>query len=604
MIYVGYIHLDEITTFTGEGFITALNSIVDTNPKIIRKKSVTLGYGKILADQDMDEIWQSDTSLLMGRIFDKANQSSFSEKKFKHCAHLPNKEFLEKIWGKYVYINVDTHKPSVDIILDMTGQLPFFYYPFPNGSVLFSSHAEIISNTLSQKIGHRLEYNLEYLCSYLIYGNSSSIQTPFKGVYEVPPGCHLKITKASKTTIPFWDPTLACKGSSLDKKGNNAIDVLQSTLKPWIAPYKNVCVSLSGGLDSSSLVYCLKDIVREDQTLKALNYFHSQIKSSNELYHARNVCKETDIELIEVDVSASLPFDPPRNKSPLKLNKPFPGLVSQKWLETTCDYVCSEASTVFLSGHGSDHIFMRPPSKKSLADYVIEKGFKGSKQKLHEVTHFYRDSLFSIIKENLSSLFLYTCKIHRKKRGISNANDEVPKWIKPALIKQISSQFVHPVYDCLPRNILPGKYEQIDALYEGIASIHVECMNQNDPMYYPFLYEPVVEFALSFSTYKLFDKGYDRYPLRQAVSDRFRTETVWRRDKGQTTGVFQLGVKRNLEYILETCLEGYFVKNGLIDREGLYKTIRLIANGDIKHFWPFLHLISAEIFLKSWEKRT
>ena len=93
--------------------------------------------------------------------------------------------------------------------------------------------------------------------------------------------------------------------------------------------------------------------------------------------------------------------------------------------------------------------------------------------------------------------------------------------------------------------------------------------NQIDPTYYPFLYEPVVEFALSFPTYELFDKGYDRYPLRKAVSEIFKTDTVWRRDKSQTTGLFQLGIKQNLDHVLDICLKGHFVKQGLIDKEGL-----------------------------------
>ena len=58
--------------------------------------------------------------------------------------------------------------------------------------------------------------------------------------------------------------------------------------------------------------------MKKDQTLNALNYFHSQVKSSNELVHARKVCEETGIELIEIDASNSLPFDPSTTKQPLK----------------------------------------------------------------------------------------------------------------------------------------------------------------------------------------------------------------------------------------------------------------------------------------------
>lgn len=78
---------------------------------------------------------------------------------------------------------------------------------------------------------------------------------------------------------------------------------------------------------------------------------------------------------------------------------------------------------------------------------------------------------------------------------------------------------------------------------------------------------------------------------------------MWRRDKSETTGIFQLGIKKNLEHVLTICLEGQFVKKGFIDREGLHKTIMLISSGDIKHLWPLTHLASLEIFLELWQEK-
>ncbi|MBX9787133.1 MAG: asparagine synthase [Alphaproteobacteria bacterium] len=596
MIYAGLIHFNDELDRAHE-----LNHIIGTytrtSPTIIKKNSLILCYGKLSNAQDMDEIWENASSVLMGRTFNKIQQCSFEKSDFKNLSHLNKEEFLEKIWGKYVYINSNKKASQFEIVVDSTGQLPFFYYPFPNGNILFSSHIEIIFKVLSQKP----EFNWTYLCSYLVYRNSSAIQTPFKNIYELPPACCLKITKNERKTEPFWDPLSAYKTSVFQER--DAVNVLQATLKPWIEPYKNICVSLSGGLDSSCLVYCLKSIKKEEQKLSALNYFHDSVKSSNELIHARNVCRETGIELIEIDVSHSLPFDPCHQKQLLNPNKPFPGLISLRWGENIFDNIPSDGSCAFLSGHGSDHIFMRPPSKKSVADYILEKGLKGSKKQLKNITQFYRDPFFSILKENAMSLGAHFLSRRLGKRNPKNTQDEIPDWIRQEVRQKTSTDFMHPIYENLPSSVLPGKYEQIDALYEGLASVHVE-MNQVNPTYYPFLYEPVVEFALSFPTYDLFHKGYDRYPLRKAASDHFKTETVWRRDKSQTTGIFQLGVKKNLEYVLDLCLEGQFVKQGFIDREELQKTIILIGNGDIKHMWPFMHVASVEIFLKQWEEKS
>ncbi len=601
MIYAGYLNFG---TQSGsqfvreENLIKAIGAFSQDPPLIVRKNALVLCYGKVSNIHDKDEMWENESSLIFGRVFDKERSTALEAKTFKKLSSLSKEEVLSKIWGKYVYLHANQMESQFDIVVDSTGQLPFFYYPFSDGSLLFSSDMEVLFKAL----GTKPDYNWEYFCSYMVYGNSSAIQTPFVNVFELPPACCLQVTREEKTIVPFWSPLRSYKDPEIQNR--DAVSVLQSTLKPWIEPYKNICVSLSGGLDSSALVYCLKDLVTKDQNLFALNYFHSQVKSSNELVHAQKVCQETGIELIEVDASNCMPFDPSHKKHPLKPNKPFPGLVSLKWLDVIQDHIPSNDPFTFLSGHGSDHIFMRPPSKKSTADYLLEKGVKGYKKQLESVAHFYRDPLYSIFKDNAESLWSHLCSLRSDKRDIKKPLDETPDWVTQEVYSAASSEFVHPVYASLPKKMLPGKFDQVDAVYEGLASIHMAMESQIDPTYYPFLYEPVVEFALSFPTYELFKQGYDRYPLRKSVSDTFKTETVWRRDKSQTTGLFQLGIKRNLDYILDLCLNGYFVKQGLIDAKGLRNTLNLISNGDIKHMWPFMHLASIEIYLRYWDEKT
>ena len=595
MIYAGLIRFNDAPDKIHE-LCSVLESYTQTPPTVVRRNSLFLCFGKVSDMHDMDEFWENTSSVLMGRIFDKEECCSFGKKEFENLSSSNKEEALKKIWGKYVYIHINEKSSQCEIVTDLTGQLPFFYYPFPDGNILFSSDIEIIFKVISQKP----DYNWSYLSSYLIYGSSSAIQTPFINVYELPPACCLTITKNERSTKPFWNPLGSYKTSASQER--NAVDVLEATLKPWIEPYKNICVSLSGGLDSSSLVYCLKNLVKEGQTLKAINYFHSSIKSSNELVHARKVCEETNIELIEFDSSPFLPFDPPHQKQPLIPNKPYPGLIGLRFLEIMSGYLSSNGSYAFLSGHGSDHIFMRPPSKKIVSDYILEKGLKGSKKQLKDIAQYYRDPLFSVLKENAMSLSSYFCSTRLKKRHPKNTQDETPNCIGQTFLQQTSPDFVHPIYEHLPRRVLPGKYEQIDFLYEGLASIHMD-MDHINPTLYPYFCEPVVDFALSFPTYVLFDKGYDRYPLRKAVSDRFKTETVWRRDKSQTTGIFQLGVKKNLKYILDLCLEGELVKQGFIEKEGLHETIMMVRNGDSDPIWPFIHLASIEIFLQHWSEK-
>src|SRR5690606_2965371 len=107
-----------------------------------------------------------------------------------------------------------------------------------DGSILFASNIDILAQILSRK----LDYNWNYLYSYLIYGNSSSVETPFQNVYEIPPACYLDVSKSKQIVKPLWDPLRPSQQKIHTSK--NAVDVIKSTLKPWVAPYDTVCVSL------------------------------------------------------------------------------------------------------------------------------------------------------------------------------------------------------------------------------------------------------------------------------------------------------------------------------------------------------------------------
>lgn len=354
-------------------------------PTAIYQESVILCCGKISDFQDADKIWNANSSILMGRAFDKNSSDNLKLENFKKYSELDLSLFIDNVWGKYVYINAK--KDKCEIILDSTGQLPCFFHNLPDGGILFSSHIEIIFKILNKKF----EYNWQYLNSYLIHSNSCSTQTPFVNIFEIPPGCKLNITKSEKKITSLWNP-LSFYSKKMEQ--NEIVPVLQNTLEAWIKPYKNICVSLSGGLDSSSIVYCLKNVVKNNQNLTAINYFHPEINSSNELMHAQKVSQETGIKLIEIDATDYLPFDPPKKTPIFKPNKPLPDLISLRWLESISNYLPNDEFSTFISGHGSDHIFMGVPSKSSSVDYIIENGLRGYIKQVKCLAHLSRDPIY------------------------------------------------------------------------------------------------------------------------------------------------------------------------------------------------------------------
>ena len=588
MIYAGTIQFGaNLSNATNNRICISLQNYFNRKPNIIKKGCLTLFCTKVSELQDLDKIYENNSSVLIGRIFDKD-----TKKQAISFHDLSKEKILDKIWGRYIYFCVSKNRCQYEIITDISSQLPFYYYTYEDGSIIFASSIDVFFKITS----HTPEKNWTYIWSYLTHGNTSTTQTAFKNLKELPPGCNAIVKKEAKTEIkPFWNPTSLYNSHYIKY---DAVSVLNTSLKSWIAPYKNVCISLSGGLDSSAIAYCVNDIKTGNQNLSALNFFHSAIQSSNEVHYARKVSQETGIKLIEIDISNYLPFSPFDKNYLLKPNKPFPGLSNLGWLDMVQANIPFEESCIFISGHGSDQIFMRPPSKRSILDYIIINGLTGSSKYLKNVMGFYTESFFSIFQENIVPFISY----YLKNSSYKTYNNTYPDWINPSLRSKAFDGYMHPIHSSyLSKKILPGKYNQIEALLQAIATTPQD-INQDRHTYYPFLNIPMIEFALNLPSYELFNASYDRYPLRQAVCSKFKTDTVWRRSKSQTTGVSQLGIKKNLEYILSICLEGELVREGFIDKDKLYKTIILVSNGDTKDMWSLTHIFSCELFFNIWTK--
>ncbi len=98
-----------------------------------------------------------------------------------------------------------------------------------------------------------------------------------------------------------------------------------------------------------------------------------------------------------------------------------------------------------------------------------------------------------------------------------------------------------------------------------------------------------------------FNDSYNRYVFRREISNFFNSDAVWRKTKGQTTGVFQRSLVENRDYILELCLNGFVAKAGLIKSKILEKYISRISKGLTDYQWSLIHLLCYEIFVGCWQ---
>lgn len=495
----------------------------------------------------------------------------------------------QEYWGNFIAIENLSSETRISRTLGTSNSL--FYFFMNDGTAVFSSDLDIILKVISRNI--RVDYS--YLCSFLIHGSISTPQTPFLGVQELLHGCELVINPDSYKTQINWNP-LDFISLPFDKEHTQAsiAKCLRDICKTLTSENNNIFLELSGGLDSSSLLFFLKSELLKECDLTAINIYDPEDGSSNELSHAKQIAETMDTRLVAIDSSKFLPYSLLSQKGS-NLGKPSIDLTNLA-LDAYIAKPIQKKKGICVSGHGGDHVFSCPPPIGSLADLVIDRR-EGFCKKIRELAVYYREPILPLLKLFFLDFLLYKFSLqnfHTKALDYQKA-----PWFKKDVYSLARDCKPHPFF-YKNQTIPPGKLSQIRAIYDGLASAGSYMFNPNIPLNYPFFSQPLIEIALGIPTYESFSGSYDRILIRQAMANAFKTKAVWRKEKGGMTGTLQRGLIKNIKSITELCMNGVIANQGLLDKDILWKDLKKVELDCQSSSYCLNHLICIEIFMRQF----
>lgn len=167
------------------------------------------------------------------------------------CLHYFNGQFAFCIWNQ--------KKQELFLARDRVGIRPLFYWK-DSGSFAFCSEIKglFALNEIKRSI------NPESLAQIFTFWTTISPNTPFKNIYELPPG-HFMLVKASGINIQkYWSVDFPVEGNYYKGNLNEAVeefrDLLKDAVRIRLRADVQVAAYLSGGLDSSVITSLIKDI--------------------------------------------------------------------------------------------------------------------------------------------------------------------------------------------------------------------------------------------------------------------------------------------------------------------------------------------------------
>lgn len=191
---------------------------------------------------------------------------------------------VEKFNGMWAFAIYDKEKRTVFCSRDRFGVKPFYYWVTPDSAICFGS--EIKQFTVLP--GWKALANPQRVYDYLVWGLSNHTdETLFKNVYELKKGCfslieinNLPITKSGRlATTQWYDLTPKKFVGSFEDAGVEFKNLFIDSIKLRLRADVPVGSCLSGGLDSSSIVCVLNDMLSE----KGLTSFQKTFSSCSKI---------------------------------------------------------------------------------------------------------------------------------------------------------------------------------------------------------------------------------------------------------------------------------------------------------------------------------
>lgn len=178
---------------------------------------------------------------------------------------------LPRFTGMFAFALLDVHERFVLLARDFFGIKPLYYCDSPD-SFAFASEL----NTLFKLVNIKRYIDPLNLLLYLRHGLSDhGSATLLKGFQQLPAAHYLKISiekQSIPTPICYWHPKLQPTAKmSLDEAGEELRNLFLENIRLHLRSDVPIGTALSGGIDSSSIVACMRNVEPELE-IHAISY--------------------------------------------------------------------------------------------------------------------------------------------------------------------------------------------------------------------------------------------------------------------------------------------------------------------------------------------
>jgi len=539
---------------------------------------------------------------VFGRIFNRdmpdtaaALHIRFDDSESRKIVQTGGRRLFERYWGRYVSVVQDSATGATWVLRDPSGHMPCFIATHQGVNLVFSDLEDCFA------LGAlKFTVSWDYIRALIAYSGYQSRETALQEVSEVQLGERVRFLGNTLDRSLEWDPLVIAQTDPIQDPDAAVAELRQVTracIHAWAACYPKIIHNLSGGLDSSIVLSCLKSAPSRPE-VSCLHYFGTG-PDEDERRYARLMSGHVGAELIE----HQLTVPEARLEQVFQLRRsPRPWFYMYEIEHSRFEAQLATARGVqgLFSGSGGDGVFFQTHAELAVTDYLYDRGFGRDLLRVAvDAARVSRKSIWPLlvnaVRARLSAPEIHPLRMPGTpnrtivSQDLVNAGKRNPKMIHPWFANR-SIRAVPPgvLWHSMTVSAAPAFYPSLES-----GPFTERTM--------PLLSQPLVELCLRIPTYVLIRNGMDRATARRAFAPDLPPEIIKRRNKGRIDQHLRDVLDANLDFVRDLLLNGRLVQEGLLNRRNLemYLT-RERSPADFEYSEILQEQMCVEAWLASW----
>lgn len=492
--------------------------------------------------------------------------------------------------GMFAFAIWDEKTKTLFAARDRFGEKPFYYF-FNESRFLFASEMKALWAADINRIPNR-----KMLFNYISIGYTANPQNPeetfFENIYKLPPACWLTYHAATQQleTEKYWQLSVDEDKQISDQDAREKfISLFHTSVSRRLRSDVDVGISLSGGLDSSSLVAMLSSI--QHPTANKSHWSRTAFTASfpefqkDETVYARKVAKEFNLKQSIIPVSE---LDLIRDWDSICYHQEEPVSSSSVIAQyQVYKQAAQQGIKVLLDGQGADEILAG--YHHFFKWYWQELFLKRKLLRSREINAARKNGVRETfgIKNIIAALFPDYATVFLEKQYLLQALRH--KDLTKDFIRQQSRTLFYTAPEDFSLNGMLYFHTIEHGLEELLRYADRNAMAFGRETRLPFLSHELVEFLFTLPAHFKIRNGWTKWLLRDSMKQWLPQEIVWRRDKTGFEPPQQSWMQDKLVQQLISEAKQKLIDEKILKPEVLHKKILALPAYDASNYdWRYL----------------